>query len=127
MDAMNTSLLARSWPKEGWTRVPMWVYCDPEIYRRELDLFFYGPTWNYVGLECEIPNVGDYKRAWIGERQVIVVRADDGNVAVMENRCAHRGARLCWQNKGHAESFTCPYHQWNYALDGKLQGIPLKR
>ena len=35
----------RSWPKEGWTRVPYWVYSDPEVYRRELDTFFYGPGW----------------------------------------------------------------------------------
>lgn len=127
MDTMVTTTRDRIWPKEGWTRVPMWVYSDAAIYQRELELFFYGPTWSYVGLECELPHVGDYKRTWIGERQVIVVRADDGKIVVMENRCAHRGARLCWQNKGHAKSFTCPYHQWNFALDGKLQGIPLKR
>jgi anthranilate 1,2-dioxygenase large subunit len=105
----------------------MWVYTDPDIYQRELDLFFYGKTWNYVALECEIPNSGDFKRNWIGERQVLVVRQEDGSIRVIENRCAHRGARICWKNKGNEQSFTCPYHQWNYALDGTLQGIPLKR
>lgn len=115
------------WPQEGWTRVPFWIYTDPDIYQRELDTFFYGPSWNYVALDCEIPDVGSYKRSWIGERQVVVVRGNDGAIHVWENRCAHRGARVCWQNKGQVESFTCPYHQWNFALDGKLQGVPLKR
>ncbi|MBI2726261.1 MAG: Rieske 2Fe-2S domain-containing protein [Polaromonas sp.] len=117
----------RIWPVEGYARVPFWIYTDPEIYQRELDLFYYGRSWNYVALECEIPEKGSFKRSWIGERQVVVVRGEHDEVHVWENRCAHRGARLCWKNKGKEESFTCPYHQWNFALDGKLQGVPLKR
>lgn len=118
---------ARLWPAEGWTRVPYWIYTDPGVYARELETFFYGPSWNYVALDCEIPEPGCYKRSWIGERQVVVVRAKDGAIHVWENRCAHRGARVCWQNKGKVDSFTCPYHQWNFNLDGRLQGVPLKR
>ena len=117
----------RSWPKEGWTRVPYWVYSDPEVYRRELDTFFYGPGWCYVALDCEVPEPGRYKRSWIGERQVVVVRGKDGAIHAFENLCAHRGARVVWQNKGKVDSFTCPYHQWNFNLDGRLQGVPLKR
>lgn len=117
----------RTWPAEGWTRVPYWIYTDPDIYARELSTFFYGDGWNYVALDCEVPEPGSYKRSWIGERQVVVVRGKDGAIHVLENRCAHRGARLCWQNKGRVDSFTCPYHQWNFALDGRLQGVPLKR
>ncbi len=118
---------ARSWPLEGWTRVPYWVYTDAEVYQRELDTFFYGKGWCYVALDCEVPEPGCYKRSWIGERQVVVVRGKDGAIHVWENLCAHRGARVCWQNKGRVDSFTCPYHQWNFALDGRLQGVPLKR
>jgi anthranilate 1,2-dioxygenase large subunit len=118
---------ARAWPAEGWTRVPYWIYTDPDVYAREMETFFYGRGWMYVGLDCEIPNPGDFKRSWIGERQVVVVRAKDGAIHVWENRCAHRGARVVWQNRGKVDSFTCPYHQWNFALDGRLQGVPLKR
>lgn len=125
--SLDAETAPRAWPQEGWTRVPYWIYTDPEIYRRELETFFYGPSWNYVALECEVPEPGSYKRSWIGERQVVVVRGKDGQVHVWENRCAHRGARLCWQNKGRVDSFTCPYHQWNFSLDGRLQGVPLKR
>ena len=124
---LQAETAARAWPAEGWTRIPFWVYTDPELFEREMDHFFYGPSWNYVALDCEVPEPGSFKRSWIGQRQVIVVRKADGDIAVLENRCAHRGARVCWQNKGRVDSFTCPYHQWNFALDGRLQGIPLKR
>lgn len=117
----------RVWPREGWTRVPYWVYTDPALYVRELETFFYGPSWNYIGLDCEVPEKGSFKRSWIGERQVVIVRGAGDQIHVWENRCAHRGVRICWQNKGQAKSFTCPYHQWNYALDGKLQAVPLRR
>lgn len=117
----------RTWPTQGWTRVPYWVYSDEALYRRELETFFYGRGWNYVALDCEVPEKGSYKRSWIGERQVVVVRGDDDQIFVWENRCAHRGARVAWQNKGKTHSFICPYHQWGYALDGRLQGLPLKR
>ena len=46
---------------------------------------------------------------------------------MLENRCAHRGAQICWQNTGKVADFTCPYHQWNYDLEGNLQGVPFRR
>ena len=117
----------RRWPEEGPSRVPSWIYTDPEIFRREMDLFFAGPTWNYVGLECEVPEPGCYKRQWIGTRPVVMVHGKDGEIHVLENRCAHRQAQIAWQNTGKVKDFTCPYHQWNYALDGRLLGLPFKR
>ena len=116
----------RRWPEEGHTRVPLWIYSDPEIFRKELSVFFAGDTWNYVGLECELPDIGSFKRAWIGDKQVVVVRDADG-INVVENRCAHRGGAICWKNKGEVKELTCPYHQWSYSLKGDLMGVPLKR
>lgn len=116
----------RTWPEGGFTRVPAWIYSDPDLYRRELDTFFAGDSWNYVGLDCELPEIGSFKRAWIGDRQVVVVRDADG-INVVENRCAHRGGAICWKNKGEVKELTCPYHQWSYSLKGDLQGVPLKR
>ena len=116
----------RQWPEGGFTRIPAWIYSDEDIYRKEMTTFFRGDTWNYVGLDCEIPKVGNFKRAWIGDMQVIVVRDADG-VNVVENRCAHRGGALCWKNTGTVKDLTCPYHQWSYNLKGDLMGVPLKR
>lgn len=121
------SATPRRWPEEGHIRIPNWVYSDPDIYAREMEIFFAGKTWNYVGLACEVPEVGSFKRNWIGDRPVVMVRADDDEIVVMENRCAHKSAQFCWQNRGKVKDFTCPYHQWNFDLKGNLQGVPFKR
>lgn len=115
------------WPEEGETRTPYWIYTDERIYRRELERIFQGPTWSYVGLECEIPNPGDYKRTFIGEKSVLIVRAEDGGVRGLVNRCAHKGVQLCQQESGSVSEFTCPYHQWVYDLDGNLRSVPFRR
>jgi len=115
------------WTEPGSSRIPYWAYTDPDIYQRELQHFFYGPHWCYVGLEAELPAFGDYRLSFVGERQVIVVRQRDGTIAVMENRCAHRGVRFCQQQRGKARSFVCPYHQWTYKLNGDLAGLPFRQ
>ena len=44
--------------REGVTRVPFWVYTDPDVYAREQERIFDGPSWSYVGLAAEIPQPG---------------------------------------------------------------------
>ena len=56
---------------------------------------FYQGHWSYVGLEAEIPKPGDFKRTAVGERSVILLRDQDGQVRVVENVCAHRGVQFC--------------------------------
>ena len=123
--AANAPLV--SWPNDGYDRIPYQIYTDPEVYRQELETIFYGDSWGFVALEAEIPNPGDFKSAWIGERPVIVTRAEDGSVNAITNRCAHRGVKFCHKEFGNVENFTCPYHQWMYDLKGNLLGVPFRR
>jgi salicylate 5-hydroxylase large subunit len=131
---MNAPQTLSRWTRPESSRVPFWAYTDAQLYQRELDKIFYGDHWCYVGLAVEIPNVGDYKLSWVGERQVIMVRdrvapkdrGIDHGIRVVENRCAHRGVRFCQQPHGNARSFVCPYHQWTYKLNGDLAGLPFK-
>jgi hypothetical protein len=48
---MNAADDSRTWPAEGLTRVPYWVYQDPDNYQAELRRILKGPTWSYVGLK----------------------------------------------------------------------------
>jgi salicylate 5-hydroxylase large subunit len=115
------------WEGDGSSRVPFWAYTDEALYKRELERFFYQGHWCYVGLEAEIPNPGDFKRTVIGERSVIMVRDADHSINVIENVCAHRGMQFCRERHGNRKEFVCPYHQWNYKLNGDLQGVPFRR
>jgi salicylate 5-hydroxylase large subunit len=117
----------RRWPDEGASRIPYWVYTDAGVYAREQERIFRGPSWSYVALACEIPNPGDFVRTSVGETPVVVARGRDGAVNVVVNRCAHRGAMFCRDPHGNTSTFECPYHQWTYALDGRLLGVPFKK
>jgi salicylate 5-hydroxylase large subunit len=116
-----------AWESDGTGRIPFGVYTHDDLHRKELDRFFYRKHWCYVALEAELPNPGDFKRTVVGERSVIVVRDDAGQVQVLENVCAHRGMQFCRERHGTRKEFVCPYHQWSYTLQGDLQGVPFRR
>ena len=128
MTAVATdNVMERRWPEAGTHHVPYWLYTDAEIYQREMERIFCGKSWNYVALDAEVPNAGDFKRSWIGDRPVVVTRDEDGGINVFANRCAHRGVQFCKHNYGNTKDFVCPYHQWTYSLKGDLIGVPLRR
>ena len=54
------------WPALDYSRVPFRLYHDAEIYQREQERIFRGPTWNLLGLETEIPNAGDFRASCKG-------------------------------------------------------------
>lgn len=127
---MGGTILAKpanyAWPAEGNSRVPFWIYTDPAIYEMEQQKIFRGPTWNYVGLEGDVPNPGDFKTTYVGETSVVVTRDFDKSINVIVNRCSHRGTKVCRSAFGKASDFTCIYHQWNYDLKGNLLGVPFR-
>ncbi|MEA2792011.1 MAG: anthranilate 1,2-dioxygenase large subunit, partial [Acetobacteraceae bacterium] len=52
MDHTVRDLPAGAWPP-GLTRVPYWVYRDPEVARDEQARVFEGPGWHYLCLEID--------------------------------------------------------------------------
>ena len=115
------------WKPDEMGRIPLSAYVDEDIYKLELERIFYKKHWGYLGLDAEIPNVGDFKRTVIGERSVIVVRNKEGGVSAFENLCAHRRVQFCRERDGNRQEFVCPYHQWMYDLEGNLRGLPYRR
>ena len=53
-----------------------------EKRKQELEKIWYGPHWLYAGLECEIPEVGDFRTTTLGERPVIVVRSGPDEISL---------------------------------------------
>jgi anthranilate 1,2-dioxygenase large subunit/terephthalate 1,2-dioxygenase oxygenase component alpha subunit len=120
-------MLERSWPAEGVTRVPYWVYQDEDIYREEQTRIFRGPTWSYLCLEAELPAPKSFVTTFVGDMPVVVTRDASGALHAWENRCAHRGALVCMQPRGTTERFTCIYHNWTYDHAGNLANVAFRR
>ena len=59
-----------------------------------------------------------------GEESVILCRDRQNQIHVFLNSCRHRGMKVCRYDEGNTPVFTCPYHGWSYATDGKLVGVP---
>ena len=88
---------------------------------------FQGPNWHYLALEVELAEAGDFLTTQVGDTPVIVTRDTDNEIYAFENRCAHRGALICLENRGkHRKDFSCVYHAWNYDPQGNLTGVAFK-
>jgi phenylpropionate dioxygenase-like ring-hydroxylating dioxygenase large terminal subunit len=106
-------------------RVHRRVYTDPDLFELELERIF-ARAWCYVGHESQIPEQGSFLRATIARRPLVVVRREDGEIAVLHNRCGHRGALVVADRSGRVNRFRCPYHAWTFRTDGSLQSIPCR-
>jgi Rieske 2Fe-2S family protein len=105
------------------TSLPREYYYSPEIFEREIERIYHR-QWLYFGHLSQLQQPGDYiAREMVGEG-VIVTRTKDDEIRGFLNVCRHRGTRLCPVGSGHKERFICPYHQWSYALDGRLLNAP---
>ena len=99
----------------------------PALFEEEQQRIFRGPTWNYLGLEAEVPNPGDFVTSYVGLTPVVLNRGKDGALYAFVNRCAHRGAQVVREKRGNCANHTCIYHQWSYDLTGNLIGVPYRR
>ncbi len=100
----------------------------PEIYTDEAFLAFerralFSREWLCVGLASQIPEPGDYVTTTANGEPIIVARGKDAAVRAFSAVCRHRGMQIA-DDAGNCRTFTCPYHQWVYALDGRLLGAP---
>jgi len=111
------------WPAEVYSYVPYWVFQREDVLQAEQQRVFEGPVWNYLALEAEIPQAGDFKTTFVGRMPVVVTRDADGEIYAFENRCAHRGALIALDDFGNASEHTCVYHAWRYDNQGNLRSV----
>jgi Rieske 2Fe-2S family protein len=104
--------------------IPARDFYDPRVFDLERERIFYR-NWVCMGLEEELPNVGDFLvRDVLGE-SILIVRGRDARVRAFYNVCRHRGSRLRSQEAGNLPGVVqCPYHAWTYSLRGELVGTP---
>jgi anthranilate 1,2-dioxygenase large subunit len=125
-DRSDAIAISLEWKADRLSRVPFWVFQREDVYVREQKRLFRGRVWNYLCLEVEIPEIGDYVATYAGDTPVVVTRGHDGQIYAFENRCSHRGSLLALKSRDNVKSFTCVYHAWTYNLEGDLTGVAFK-
>lgn len=106
--------------------IPSRWYLDPAMLDLERDKIF-ARTWQPVGHASRVAEPGTYFACEIAGEPVIVARAKDGVLRAFSNVCRHRAAIIVDAACGEAHkanTLRCPYHNWTYALDGKLIACP---
>src|SRR5579862_2701240 len=82
-----------------------------------------GHVWTLLGTTQDVARDGDWFRATLGGRSVIVQRFGDA-LKGFENRCAHRFFPLRITDKGNGP-LICGFHHWRYNQNGEAIGIPI--
>ena len=101
-----------------------WEVWDQDLFDTEM-LRVFGRSWVWLGDTEDLRSPGDYITGRIGYQPVLVLRQADGGVKGFLNNCRHRASGLLFEEAGNCGStLTCPYHNWSYAIDGRLVRVP---
>jgi choline monooxygenase len=103
--------------------IPAPWYVDARIAELEAQTVF-SKTWQMVGRAQQVEKAGQFVTASIAGEPVVVVRGNDGVLRGFYNVCRHHAAAVVTEPCGQASILHCPYHGWNYGLDGSLKGMP---
>jgi phenylpropionate dioxygenase-like ring-hydroxylating dioxygenase large terminal subunit len=97
-------------------------YTDPRVFKAEVE-HIHLKNWFFAGRVEEVANPGDYKALATVGGPALLVRDHNGVLRAFANVCRHR-ASILLQGCGRTNTIVCPYHAWNYRLDGALAGAP---
>ncbi len=103
--------------------IPAPWYTDPRIAELER-LNVFSKTWQLVARTDQVEKGGQFISTRVADEPIVVVRGNDGVLRGFYNVCRHHAAAVVTQACGQASMLHCPYHGWNYGLDGSLKGMP---
>ncbi|HZQ70942.1 MAG TPA: aromatic ring-hydroxylating dioxygenase subunit alpha [Terriglobales bacterium] len=98
-------------------------YVDDRIAELERQTVF-SHSWQMVGRIEQVEKPGQFVSATVAGEPIVVVRGNDGVLRGFYNVCRHHAAAVVTEKCGQAQLLHCPYHGWNYGLDGSLKGMP---
>ncbi len=110
-------------PLSEASTIPAPWYVDARIAELEAKTVF-SKTWQKVGRVDQVQESGQFVTANVAGEPIVVVRGNDGMLRAFFNVCRHHAAAVVTEPCGQASILRCPYHGWNYGLDGSLKGMP---
>jgi len=103
--------------------IPAPWYVDPRVAQLERTAVF-SKTWQMIGRADQVERPGQFVTTNVAGEPIVVVRGNDGALRGFYNVCRHHAAAVLTEPCGQASLLRCPYHGWNYGLDGSLKGTP---
>jgi len=104
-----------STPPSSW-------YRSPEIFEAERSRVF-APHWQPIGRLDALNKAGAYVTMDVAGEPLVALHGDDGELRAFFNVCRHH-ATCVLRGAGHTDRVVCPYHGWEYHLDGRLKKAP---
>jgi nitrite reductase/ring-hydroxylating ferredoxin subunit len=95
------------------------LFSDPQVFAAERERIFQRSVMA-LDHETRLSEDGRWFRCDAGTRSILVTREAGGRLNALRNVCIHAGYPVCEAEEGSAERLMCPYHGWEYALDGRL-------
>jgi phenylpropionate dioxygenase-like ring-hydroxylating dioxygenase large terminal subunit len=80
-------------------------------------------TWQMVARVDDFEEPGSFVVHELGKESFLFVMGEDGEIRGFYNVCQHRGNRLCQMESGLLDTFTCPFHGWQWNTDGSLKQV----
>ena len=99
--------------------LPAEAYTSEHFFALEEERVF-ARNWTLCGFAHELPAAGDAVPVTLAGRPIVLVRGQDGALRAFHNVCRHRGLKLVDAPCSGRRRLVCPYHNWSYALDGRL-------
>lgn len=123
LNAPADSLEAKQPPVDNGLDVPdPSRYYSKEFMKLEWERLW-PRVWLLAGVTSDIPESGDYTVFEHGHEEFIVVRQKDDGIKAFYNVCPHRGNKICLNERGSVDKFTCAFHSWQFECTGKLARI----
>ena len=110
-------------PLSEASTIPAPWYVDARIAELENQTVF-SNTWQVLGRVDQVEKPGQFVTGTIAGEPIVAVRGADGQLRAFYNVCRHHAAKVVTEPCGVASILHCPYHGWNYGLDGSLKGMP---
>lgn len=122
-DLIQEFMRAATLPAEEAQALPLQVYSDEAFYQQEVEKIFHA-DWVFACNSFSVKNPGDKFALTIAGEPVVIVRGSDGVLRALSNVCTHRGTPIADEGFSNAPNMVCPYHSWNFTLEGELKGAP---
>jgi phenylpropionate dioxygenase-like ring-hydroxylating dioxygenase large terminal subunit len=106
-------------------RINLLEKIQPGYFAQEVEKIF-RRAWLPVSSAAELRQRGSYVAVDVPplKTSLLLIRGQDDVVRAFYNICRHRANKLVPDNsQGCKLAFTCPFHAWTYAADGRLAGV----